>query len=238
MEKKVDLLAHLPQVGAMPHEEWTKDEILYHPGVVDRRLYLIREGRVVIYSDNPNTGPAVALDIVDGKSERVFGLEALAGPHSAWATCIGKTNRFMSWSVQKVLKLAETDKQLALGLQQALISRNLWYEEQLRSQLYPVAERIALLLIGMARNRRALDEGNNSRQVTLLPMTHTLIGQFVVTSREIVTTFMDKFRSEGFLSYRRTDGIVIEDPEAFYRWVQRGDCRKKCYPRSGRLPRK
>jgi CRP-like cAMP-binding protein len=42
----------------------------------------------------------------------------------------------------------------------------------------------------------------------MMPFTHVLLSQYVGTSREIVTHYMNQFRKQGYVSYSRR-GILL-----------------------------
>jgi CRP-like cAMP-binding protein len=52
----------------------------------------------------------------------------------------------------------------------------------------------------------------------MAPLTHELLAQYVGTSREIVTHYMNQFRKEGYLQYSRR-GIVL-DRHALGEWLR------------------
>ena len=51
----------------------------------------------------------------------------------------------------------------------------------------------------------------------MMPFTHELLGQYIGTSREIVTQYMNQFRHQGYLSYSRK-GILIH-PKKIEDWL-------------------
>jgi CRP-like cAMP-binding protein len=52
----------------------------------------------------------------------------------------------------------------------------------------------------------------------MMPFTHELLSQYVGTSREVVTHFMNQFRRQGCLSYSRK-GIFLR-PDALKSWFE------------------
>ena len=53
--------------------------------------------------------------------------------------------------------------------------------------------------------------------VQMIPFTHELLSQYVGTSREIVTQYMNQFRRQGYLRYSRR-GILL-DRDALNGWL-------------------
>jgi CRP/FNR family cyclic AMP-dependent transcriptional regulator len=59
-----------------------------------------------------------------------------------------------------------------------------------------------------------------------MPLTHELVAQFVGTSREIVTHYMNQFRRQGYLQYSRQR--IILHCEALREWLgQHGSSGKR-----------
>jgi CRP-like cAMP-binding protein len=54
--------------------------------------------------------------------------------------------------------------------------------------------------------------------VRMAPFTHELLSQYVGTSREIVTHYMNQFRRQGYLKYSRKEIILYR--EAFRDWLR------------------
>ena len=54
--------------------------------------------------------------------------------------------------------------------------------------------------------------------VQMIPFTHELLSQYVGTSREIVTHYMNQFRRQGYLRYSRKGIILYRD--AFREWLR------------------
>ena len=52
----------------------------------------------------------------------------------------------------------------------------------------------------------------------MAPFTHELLSQYVGTSREIVTHYMNQFRRDGYLRYSRKGIILYRD--AFKEWLR------------------
>ena len=57
--------------------------------------------------------------------------------------------------------------------------------------------------------------------------THELLSQYVGTSREIVTHYMNQFRRQGYLQYSRRGIVLYRD--AYEQWLrQNGKRRRPC----------
>ena len=54
-------------------------------------------------------------------------------------------------------------------------------------------------------------EGDEDGSVHMAPFTHELLSQYVGTSREIVTHYMNQFRRQGYLRYSRKGILLYRD---------------------------
>jgi CRP-like cAMP-binding protein len=52
----------------------------------------------------------------------------------------------------------------------------------------------------------------------MVPFTHELLSQYVGTSREIVTHYMNQFRRQGYIRYSRKGILLYRD--AFKDWLR------------------
>jgi CRP-like cAMP-binding protein len=71
-----------------------------------------------------------------------------------------------------------------------------------------IARRLARTLI---RFSERLGQRNDDGSVQMMPFTHELLSQYVGTSREIVTHYMNQFRREGYLRYSRKGILLYRD---------------------------
>jgi CRP-like cAMP-binding protein len=77
-----------------------------------------------------------------------------------------------------------------------------------------IARRLARALIRFSE-RLGTPEADGS--IRMAPFTHELLAQYVGTSREIVTHYMNQFRRQGCLKYSRK-GISLQR-DAFKDWL-------------------
>ena len=75
--------------------------------------------------------------------------------------------------------------------------------------------RLARSLIRFSERLGTSEEDGSVRMV---PFTHELLSQYVGTSREIVTHYMNQFRRQGYLRYSRKGIILYRD--AFREWLR------------------
>src|SRR6185437_2456214 len=95
---------------------------------------------------------------------------------------------------------------LAVALLQILVQRTVDFTHRIESfSLDNIARRLARSLI---RFSERLGTAETDGSVRMAPFTHELLSQYVGTSREIVTHYMNQFRRQGYLRYSRK-GIVL-----------------------------
>jgi CRP-like cAMP-binding protein len=77
-----------------------------------------------------------------------------------------------------------------------------------------IAQRLARTLL---RFSDRLGNRQEDGSVSMGPVTHELFSQYVGTSREIVTHYMNQFRKQGLLQYSRK-GMVV-DRQRLQQWL-------------------
>jgi len=78
-----------------------------------------------------------------------------------------------------------------------------------------IGRRVARTLIRLA-DRMGMPESDGS--VRMIPFTHEVLSQYVGTSREVVTLYMNRFRREGYLRYSRKGMTLYKS--AFQEWLR------------------
>jgi len=98
---------------------------------------------------------------------------------------------------------------------QILVQRTMEFGHRIESfSLDNIARRLARSLI---RFSERLGTPEQDGSVRLAPFTHELLSQYVGTSREIVTHYMNQFRRQGYLRYSRKGIVLYHD--AFKEWL-------------------
>src|SRR5208337_1808543 len=94
----------------------------------------------------------------------------------------------------------------AVALLQILVQRTMDFGHRIESfSVDNIARRQTRSLI---RFSERLGTPEQDGSVRLAPFTHELLSQYVGTSREIVTHYMNQFRRQGYLRYSRK-GILL-----------------------------
>jgi CRP-like cAMP-binding protein len=122
----------------------------------------------------------------------------------------------MAWSTAEIEDMVAKRPRLAVALLQILAKRSIDFTERIESlSVDNIARRLARSLIRFA-DRQGTRGDNGS--VRMAPLTHELLAQYVGTSREIVTHYMNQFRKQAYLEYSRR-GIVL-DRHALGEWLR------------------
>lgn len=196
-----DALAYLPVSGTT---EYDKGQIIVGPQSLSKGLYLVMTGRVGI-SQIAENGTEVLLEIL--RPDEVFGESAFLGiPRpSERATAIEKVC-VMAWAISDIEDLVMKRPRLGVSLLQILVRRNLECNRRIESfSLDTIERRLARSLIRFSERLGAREEDGAIR---MMPLTHEMLSQYVGTSRELITLYMNRFRKQGFVKYSRR-GIVL-----------------------------
>ncbi len=206
-----DPLAHLPCSTIV---EYKKGQTIYSHDQPSTNLYLVIEGKVKV-SRMAGDGHQVVVDIY--QPDEFFGESALLNlPQRAeQASCLENT-RLMAWSTAEIEDMVTKRPRLAVALLQILVQRTMDFGYRIESfSVDNIARRLARSLIRFSE-RLGVAEADGS--IRMAPFTHELLSQYVGTSREIVTHYMNQFRRQGYLRYSRKGIILYRD--AFKDWLR------------------
>src|SRR6185503_7340496 len=106
---------------------------------------------------------------------------------------------------------------LAVVILQILVLRLLELKNRLHSLASDSAPR--RLVHTLMQFSERLGQINEDGSVRIVPLTHELLAQYVGTSREAITLFMNRFRRQGYLTYSRKGNIVLRR-DALAEWLR------------------
>jgi CRP/FNR family transcriptional regulator, cyclic AMP receptor protein len=209
-EQLEDPLAYLPFATIV---EYPKGRTIYSQDQVSTTLYLVMDGRVNVSRLSEN-GRQVVVDI--HQTDDFFGESAfLKLPHRPEQATALENTRLMSWTMQALTDLMIRRPNLAIALLQVLAQRTTMLKERIESfSADSIGSRLARSLIRFALRAGTAEEGGGVR---LAPFTHELLSQYVGTSREVVTHYMNRLKRQGCLQYSRKSMTV--HPVALRRWL-------------------
>ncbi|MGA2722444.1 MAG: Crp/Fnr family transcriptional regulator [Bryobacteraceae bacterium] len=196
--------------------EFRKGQLIYSQDQPSTSIYLVIEGKVKV-SRTGNDGRQVVVDIY--QPDEFFGESALLNlPHRCEQAAALDNTRLMAWSTAEIEDMVAKRPRLAVALLQILAKRSIDFTERIESlSVDNIARRLARSLIRFADREGTRGDNGSAR---MAPLTHELLAQYVGTSREIVTHYMNQFRKDGHLEYSRR-GIVL-DRNALGEWLRQG----------------
>jgi CRP/FNR family transcriptional regulator, cyclic AMP receptor protein len=206
-----DPLAHLPCSSIV---EYRKGQTIYDQNQASNAIYLVIEGKVKV-SRLADDGHQVVVDIY--QPDEFFGESAFLNlPHRSEQASALEDTKLMTWTALEIEDIVMKRPRLAVALMQILVQRTMDFTHRIESfSVDNIARRLARSLIRFSE-RLGTPEGDGS--VRMVPFTHELLSQYVGTSREIVTHYMNYFRRQGYLRYSRKGIILYRDP--FREWLR------------------
>jgi CRP-like cAMP-binding protein len=194
---------------------YEKGQLIYDQDQPSTGIHLVIAGRVKV-ARLANNGRQAIVDIY--QTDDFFGESALLGlPRRPEQAAALEDTRLMAWTAAEIDQIAQTRPRLAIALLQIMVQRSLECGHRIESfSIDNTGRRLARTLIRFSR-RSCVDEADGSYRMA--PITHELLGQYVGTSREIITHYMNAFRRQGYLRYSRKGIVLFRD--AFEEWLCR-----------------
>ncbi len=191
-----DPLAHLPCSSIL---EYKKGQLIYSQDQPSTSLYLVIDGKVKVCR-MADDGRQVVVDIY--QTDEFFGESAFLGTPTRDEQALSMENtKVMTWTASEIEEIVMKRPRLAVALLQILVQRSLDFGHRIESfSVDNIARRLARTLI---RFSERLGESSEDGAIQMMPFTHELLSQYVGTSREIVTHYMNQFRRQGYLRYSR-----------------------------------
>jgi len=209
--EREDILALLPVSTVV---ECRKGKIIYGPDQPSTSIYLLAAGTVRL-SHIADDGYEVVVELI--RPDEVFGESAFLSPaRSSERATAHENTRVMIWPVSAIEDLITKRPRLAVSLLQIPAQRNLDFAQRIESLVIDnIERRLARTLIRLSKRVGAPAEDGSVR---MIPMTHQLLSQHIGTSRELVTSHMNRFRKKGYLDYTRQQIVLY--PRAFTNWTR------------------
>jgi CRP/FNR family transcriptional regulator len=206
-----DPLAHLPCSSIV---EYKRGQMIYNQDQPSTSIYLVIDGKVKVCR-LADDGHQVVVDIY--QPDEFFGESAFLNlPHRAEQATALENTKLMTWTANEIEEIVQKRPKLAIALMQILVQRTLDFGHRIESfSVDNIARRLARSLIRFS-DRLGVPESDGS--VRMVPFTHELLSQYVGTSREIVTHYMNQFRRQGYLRYSRKGIVLYKD--AFKEWLR------------------
>ena len=138
------------------------------------------------------------------QSDEFFGESAFLGMANRAEIAVALENtRVMTWTTSDIedMILRNRRPKLGIAMMQLLVQRSIDFTHRIESfSVDNTARRVtrALLHFSERKGHETIDG-----YLQIMPLTHGLLAQYVGTSREIVTHYMNQFRRQGYLRYSR-----------------------------------
>jgi CRP/FNR family transcriptional regulator, cyclic AMP receptor protein len=206
-----DPLAHLPCSTIL---EYKKGQIIYNQDQPSTSIHLVIDGKVKVCR-LADDGRQVVVDIY--QPDEFFGESAFLGLAQRTEIAVALENtKVMTWTTNEIEEITMKRPKLAIALLQLLVQRSMDFGYRIESfSVDNIARRLARTLI---RFSERLGSKNDDGSVQMIPFTHELLSQYVGTSREIVTHYMNQFRRQGYLRYSRKGIMLYRD--ALKEWLK------------------
>jgi CRP/FNR family cyclic AMP-dependent transcriptional regulator len=193
-----------------------KGHVIYSRDRPSTEIYLVITGKVKVCR-MAEEGRAVLVDIY--RPDEFFGESAFVSSsgNNEIATALENT-QIMTWTTSEIEQLALARPQLAIALVQLLTQRTLDFAIRIESfALDTIVRRLARALV---RFSERFGHQTEDRSVEMIALTHELLSQYVGTSREIISHYMNDFRNKGYLRYTRRGIWLYQD--ALQDWLKQG----------------
>jgi CRP/FNR family transcriptional regulator len=181
--------------------------MIYNQDQPSTSIYLVIDGKVKV-SSLTDDGHQVLVDIYT--THEIFGESAfLSLSHRSEQATALESCRLMNWTTSEIEDNVMKRPRLAVALLQILVQRTIDFTHRIeRFSMDNVACRLARSLIRFSERLGTLEDDGSVR---MIPFTHELLAQYIGTSREIVTQYMNQFRRQGYVRYSRNGMILYRD---------------------------
>jgi CRP/FNR family cyclic AMP-dependent transcriptional regulator len=196
-----DPLAYLP---CSLIQQFANGETIYNQTQASEAFYLILDGKVKVTRMTESGTRTILVDIY--QEHEFFGESAfISSRHIECATAL-KPVRVMSWTIDQINLISAERPKLGIALLQLIEKRSQDFEARIESLAFDgIQRRLARTLLRFAER---FGQRTSDGKVTMDSLTHQLLSEYVGTSREIVTQFLNGFRNKGYVQYSRSTTVV------------------------------
>jgi CRP/FNR family transcriptional regulator, cyclic AMP receptor protein len=226
-----DALNYLPSTRIIA---FPRRSVIYEPTRPASRLYLLLSGRVKILITS-STGVQMLLRVAT--AEEFLGECALVPVENGLreSAVVMESAQLMSWTAEEVEERIEQEPRLALALCEYFGRNNALVRDRITTiSSCTTGPRVMTALVELSRSIGAPTPQGALR---ISGLTHQAIAEYVGTSREIVTSEMNRLRRLGYVSYSRLHTDIYTS--ALSEWMRqqgmvvRGTERQNAVPANG-----
>jgi CRP-like cAMP-binding protein len=199
-----DPLAYLPCSTIV---SYSKGAVIYTQDEPANKFCLVISGKVKILRVSDD-GSTTLVDIY--RPDEFFGESAFLNlPHRTEQAIAIEETRIMMWNSAQIEEIMEKRPRLAIAMVQMLGQRSADFMRRIQSfSTDDIGRRLARSLLRFAER---MGEPQEDGGIRMLPLTHETLAQYVGTSREIITHYMNRLRREGFVVYTRKNIVLYRD---------------------------
>jgi CRP/FNR family transcriptional regulator, cyclic AMP receptor protein len=193
-----DLQSFLPRTEPAAFK---KGQTIYSGSEIPDALYLVESGVVALVDQREDCTAVKRICF----AEEFFGegvLLGIAGEHAiAIADC-----KILAWTGEELRRLLTEQPDFAIAFSQELAKQAKEYGDRIVDMVcQPVPALLAAALLSIGERSRPDSPSN------LNPIPHKILAQFIGTSREVVTHYLNEFRRSGLLRYSRKEMTIDRD---------------------------
>jgi CRP-like cAMP-binding protein len=219
--RRTDALQYLPR---RPVASYGKGQVIYSRTCDS--LYLVTAGRVKVTAAEPDMHGAVIRII---PQEGFFGESCLAAGTSVGSAFALEQVQLMAWTRAELEDQMVKEPQLGLALVEELVRACLETHDRLQAMAFcKIPERVMRSLLQLAR---AVGEERAAGVLRIRALPQSVLGEYVGTSREVVSTEMARLQRLGVLQYTR--GYIDVDMEVLEETLRSKESRRPTQPLSG-----
>jgi CRP/FNR family transcriptional regulator, cyclic AMP receptor protein len=173
---------------------YRKNQNIFAQGEPANSVFYIQEGKVKVYVISERGKEAVVA--LHGNGD-FFGEGCLTGQPLRLATAVAMTECvIMRLDKVAIVRVLHEEPKFSETFMAYILARNARVEEDLVGQLFNSSEkRLARVLLLMARS------GQEGKTESVIAVSQKTLAEMIGTTRSRVSTFMNKFRLLGFISY-------------------------------------
>lgn len=170
------------------------------PGASPTRLWLVLTGRVLATCADAH-GKSVLLQVVE--QDGFFGHTGLwSEPEVTERMVAARQTEVMSWTAEEVEAQVQHEPNLGLALIEEMCSRCSVLRDRIFAlAVLPTRPRLVVSLMHLGET---IGEEKDNRTVRVTGFSHQLLADYIGTSREIITTELNRLRQRGAIEYKRT----------------------------------
>jgi CRP/FNR family transcriptional regulator len=191
-----DPLMYLPR---KPAYKVNKGSAIYDETNPLTNLYVVIVGRVKVSSMIGNGCQTVSRIV---RTEGLFGESCLIGTSRDGESATALDNvMLMGWDRAEIEMRVEQEPRLGIALFQHMVHQCLELKDRVEAMaIQKTPERVMLALVQLATDLGTEAADGSTR---IAHLTHETIGEFVGTSREVITSQMNRLRRLGMIRYSR-----------------------------------